>query len=191
MSSHQMGSMGHSMQSGQMNSMSSTSGPTPMMGPGGDASQRMPMPGGPSPISSSSMPPQGQMGGAGGEVPRGPFTQIQLHQLRAQIYAYKMLARNQPVPENLRQAIEGKRMPNVYQRPGLFPHVSQNLCIFFTNVVMFHFFVFFFLLSRSTAHASAHDATWSARHVWFARANAIRNATQLTDTPSNPSKPSF
>lgn len=39
------------------------------------------------------------------------FNQSQLSQLRAQIMAYKFLARNQSIPENLRNAVEGKRPP--------------------------------------------------------------------------------
>ncbi len=38
------------------------------------------------------------------------FNQGQLNQLRAQIMAYKLLARNQQIPDNLRMALEGKRM---------------------------------------------------------------------------------
>lgn len=37
------------------------------------------------------------------------FVPAQLHQLRAQIMAYKLLARNQPLPEQLRISVEGKR----------------------------------------------------------------------------------
>uniref|UniRef100_H2YVT1 Transcription activator BRG1 n=1 Tax=Ciona savignyi TaxID=51511 RepID=H2YVT1_CIOSA len=39
------------------------------------------------------------------------FSQVQLYQLRAQIVAYKMLARQQPVPEQLMMATVGKRLP--------------------------------------------------------------------------------
>ena len=46
------------------------------------------------------------------------FNQAQLSQLRAQIMAYKFLARNQTIPENLRAAVEGKRPPFTgMQRP--------------------------------------------------------------------------
>ena len=37
-----------------------------------------------------------------------PFSSPQLLQLRAQIMAYKLLARNQPLPEHIRSAIQGK-----------------------------------------------------------------------------------
>ena len=37
------------------------------------------------------------------------MTQTQMQQLRAQILAYRYLARNQPLPENIRLAAEGKR----------------------------------------------------------------------------------
>ena len=59
------------------------------------------------------------MSGPGG-APGGPtpFNQNQLHQLRAQIMAYKMLARSQPLPEHLQMAVQGKRpMPGMQQQP--------------------------------------------------------------------------
>lgn len=56
---------------------------------------------------------------AGGDGGMSPFTGTQLHQLRAQIMAYKLLARSQPIPDNLRMAVEGKRaMTGVYGRQG-------------------------------------------------------------------------
>lgn len=46
-----------------------------------------------------------------------PFSPAQLHQLRAQILAYKMLARGQPLPENLQLAVQGKRtLPGIQQQ---------------------------------------------------------------------------
>ena len=111
-----MSGMGHAMQGAQMNSMPGQ--PTSVMGPAGDSAPRMPMAGVPTPMGATSSIPQGQMSASAGDMSRGPFTQGQLQQLRAQIYAYKMLARNQAIPDQLRQAIEGKRGPNVYQRPG-------------------------------------------------------------------------
>lgn len=49
-----------------------------------------------------------------------PFNQSQLHQLRAQIMAYKMLARGQPLPEHLQMAVQGKRpMPGMQQGQSL------------------------------------------------------------------------
>lgn len=64
---------------------------------------------------------------SGGSVPGGvepggptPFNQNQLHQLRAQIMAYKMLARSQPLPDHLQMAVQGKRpMPGMQQQPGM------------------------------------------------------------------------
>uniref|UniRef100_A0A672H2Q0 SWI/SNF related, matrix associated, actin dependent regulator of chromatin, subfamily a, member 4 n=1 Tax=Salarias fasciatus TaxID=181472 RepID=A0A672H2Q0_SALFA len=53
-------------------------------------------------------------GGPGGPT---PFNQNQLHQLRAQIMAYKMLARGQPLPDHLQMAVQGKRpMPGMQQQ---------------------------------------------------------------------------
>ncbi|RLW05270.1 hypothetical protein DV515_00005246 [Chloebia gouldiae] len=56
-----------------------------------------------------------------------PFSPAQLHQLRAQILAYKMLARGQPLPENLQLAVQGKRtLPGIQQQqpPGAFNRQS-------------------------------------------------------------------
>ena len=63
-----------------------------------------------------------QMGGPGGS--QGPgrqtaFNPTQLSQLRAQIMAYKLLSRNQPIPENIRMAVEGKRYPQMQRPPGM------------------------------------------------------------------------
>ena len=58
------------------------------------------------------------------------FSQTQLHQLRAQIMAYKLLARNQPIPETLKMAVEGKRsMSGMYGRPSKSPPSSLPLWI--------------------------------------------------------------
>lgn len=64
-----------------------------------------------------------------------PFSPVQLHQLRAQILAYKMLARGQPLPENLQLAVQGKRtLPGIQQQqpPSAFNRqsgkCSQALC---------------------------------------------------------------
>jgi SWI/SNF-related matrix-associated actin-dependent regulator of chromatin subfamily A protein 2/4 len=47
------------------------------------------------------------------------FSKNQLDQLRAQIYAYKMLARNHPLPDHVRLAAEGKGpFVPMHQRPG-------------------------------------------------------------------------
>ncbi|XP_011614241.1 probable global transcription activator SNF2L2 [Takifugu rubripes] len=59
--------------------------------------------------------PSGPMGHQG----RGPsaFSPVQLQQLRAQILAYKILGRGQPLPENLQLAIQGKRsLPSIQQQ---------------------------------------------------------------------------
>lgn len=46
-----------------------------------------------------------------------PFSPVQLHQLRAQILAYKMLARGQHLPETLQLAVQGKRtLPGMQQQ---------------------------------------------------------------------------
>ena len=58
--------------------------------------QRMGMAGGMSPQMPMTQQPSAPAQTSQLDAPRGPFTQPQLHQLRAQIYAYKVLARNQP-----------------------------------------------------------------------------------------------
>lgn len=70
-------------------------GPTPPHMPPSQSGPMMPM------------EPSGPMGHQG----RGPsaFSPVQLQQLRAQILAYKILGRGQPLPENLQLAIQGKR----------------------------------------------------------------------------------
>uniref|UniRef100_A0A8C0IEV9 SWI/SNF related, matrix associated, actin dependent regulator of chromatin, subfamily a, member 2 n=1 Tax=Bubo bubo TaxID=30461 RepID=A0A8C0IEV9_BUBBB len=58
-----------------------------------------------------------------------PFSPVQLHQLRAQILAYKMLARGQPLPENLQLAVQGKRtLPGIQQQqpPSAFNRQSES-----------------------------------------------------------------
>lgn len=63
-------------------------------------------------------PNAGVPGGVGGPT---PFNQNQLHQLRAQIMAYKMLARGQALPDHLQMAVQGKR-----PMPGMQP-VMPNM----------------------------------------------------------------
>lgn len=94
------------------------SGPTGSSGPG-------PSPG---PSLGSSMPSLGSgLDGSGPGGPGGPtpFNQNQLHQLRAQIMAYKMLARGQPLPDHLQMAVQGKRpMPGMQQQQPMSSLVS-------------------------------------------------------------------
>ncbi|XP_070196110.1 probable global transcription activator SNF2L2 [Littorina saxatilis] len=89
------------------------SGPPMQGGMGGSAPGQMP---------ASMMGPPNQSVDAiqGGPNPRQtPFNAVQLHQLRAQIMAYKLLSRTQPIPDSLRIAVEGKRhMQGFPQRPG-------------------------------------------------------------------------
>jgi len=65
-----------------------------------------PGPGGPGPQSG---PPPGAPGYSGGERPPSNFQNPQLLQLRAQIMAYRMLARHQPLPPQIALAVTGKR----------------------------------------------------------------------------------
>ncbi|RWS25890.1 transcription activator BRG1-like isoform X4 [Leptotrombidium deliense] len=60
--------------------------------------------------------------GSPGMVPDNPpkqslLTQNQYSQLRAQIMAYRLLARNQPLPEHINMAVQGKRMMHPQQPP--------------------------------------------------------------------------
>ncbi|XP_061606190.1 SWI/SNF related, matrix associated, actin dependent regulator of chromatin, subfamily a, member 4a isoform X3 [Phyllopteryx taeniolatus] len=90
-------------------------GAGPMEGTG-DPNQGMGQPnrgGPPGPVG-----PGVAVGGPGGSAGPTPFNQNQLHQLRAQIMAYKMLARSQPLPDHLQMAVQGKRpMPGMQQQP--------------------------------------------------------------------------
>ncbi|XP_041642728.1 probable global transcription activator SNF2L2 [Cheilinus undulatus] len=65
-----------------------------------------------------SMDPQGGMPNMS-QQGRGhsAFSPVQLQQLRAQILAYKILGRGQPLPENLQLAVQGKRsLPTMQQQ---------------------------------------------------------------------------
>uniref|UniRef100_A0A671WMR4 SWI/SNF related BAF chromatin remodeling complex subunit ATPase 2 n=1 Tax=Sparus aurata TaxID=8175 RepID=A0A671WMR4_SPAAU len=78
-----------------------------------------PMSGGGGPM--MPMDPQGAMPNMStmGQQGRGPsaFSPVQLQQLRAQILAYKILGRGQPLPENLQLAVQGKRsLPTMQQQ---------------------------------------------------------------------------
>ena len=66
--------------------------------------------------------PGGGGPGMPGQMPdsnKPSFNHPQLSQLRAQILAYKLLARNQPLPEHIRMAVEGKRPLGPFNRGGL------------------------------------------------------------------------
>ncbi|KAM9743321.1 putative global transcription activator SNF2L2 isoform 1-T1 [Menidia menidia] len=91
-------------------------GPTPPHIP---PSQSVPM---------MSMEGQVPMSGMGQQA-RGPsaFSPVQLQQLRAQILAYKILSRGQPLPENLQLAVQGKRsLPTMPQPPQQPPQTQQQ-----------------------------------------------------------------
>ena len=75
--------------------------------------QSMPMGMGIGDMQSRSSPAPNMMSPSPQKVPS--FTSPQLLQLRAQIMAYKLLARSQPLPEHIRIAIQGKA-PSV--KPG-------------------------------------------------------------------------
>ncbi|KAH9515427.1 Transcription activator BRG1 [Bulinus truncatus] len=59
--------------------------------------------------------------------PRQTFNPAQLHQLRAQIKAYKLLSCNAPIPDALRLAIEGKRPMAPFPVRPADPHQMQKI----------------------------------------------------------------
>ena len=94
---------------------------SPMSGGGGGPTPPHMPPSQPGPM--IPMDPQGPMGpsmtgmGQTGRVPSA-FSPVQLQQLRAQILAYKILGRGQPLPENLQLAVQGKRCLPTMQQPS-------------------------------------------------------------------------
>nr|XP_033474870.1 probable global transcription activator SNF2L2 [Epinephelus lanceolatus] len=84
-------------------------GPTPPHMPPSQSGPMMPM------DPQTAVPNMSNMSQQG----RGPsaFSPVQLQQLRAQILAYKILGRGQPLPENLQLAVQGKRsLPTMQQQ---------------------------------------------------------------------------
>lgn len=81
-----------------------------------------------------------------------PFSPVQLHQLRAQILAYKMLARGQPIPENIQLAVQGKRtLPGIQQQQALYNKPSGKITVHYT-IIRLHFFTLAFLLTELWPH---------------------------------------
>uniref|UniRef100_A0A4W3GQL3 SWI/SNF related BAF chromatin remodeling complex subunit ATPase 4a n=1 Tax=Callorhinchus milii TaxID=7868 RepID=A0A4W3GQL3_CALMI len=123
---------------GQIKSMGMRSGAHSGMGPPPSPmeqhSQGYPSPLGgpehaPSPVPANGPPTGPPMPSGPGGLNRGPspFNQGQLHQLRAQIMAYKMLARGQPIPDHIQLAIQGKRpLPGVQQQMPSLPPPSAS-----------------------------------------------------------------
>lgn len=111
-----MGAPNHMGAPGQMGGPNQMGGSNDMGGPMGS-----PM-GPPGRMSGMGGPPSGNQMGYGDT--KG-FAPMQLQQLRAQIMAYKFLARNQPIPDQIRAAVEGRRpfhpMSQPMQRPGAPP----------------------------------------------------------------------
>ncbi|XP_078471327.1 SWI/SNF-related matrix-associated actin-dependent regulator of chromatin subfamily A member 2-like isoform X2 [Lampetra planeri] len=101
--------------------------PSPMSGAEHASS---PMQGGiaPPPAAGPSGTPDPTQGAVASKGTSPSFSPLQLQQLRAQILAYKLLARGQPLPENLQLAVQGKRPPpgpqSSHQAP---PPGPQNL----------------------------------------------------------------
>ncbi|XP_038154216.1 probable global transcription activator SNF2L2 isoform X2 [Cyprinodon tularosa] len=93
-------------------------GPTPPHIPPSQSGPMMPM------DPQGGMPNMSAMGPQG----RGPsaFSPVQLQQLRAQILAYKILARGQPLPDNLQLAVQGKRSLPTMQQQQPVPQQQQQ-----------------------------------------------------------------
>lgn len=83
--------------------------PSPMSGGGPTPPQMTPTQTGPM------MPVDPQVMAQQQSRSASPFSSVQLQQLRAQILAYKILGRGQPLPENLQLAVQGKRTLPVMQ----------------------------------------------------------------------------
>merc|ERR1712045_343257 len=86
------------------------------------------MPAGPYPSPPNSNPPSA--GQSANPNDRTNFQNTQMLQLRAQITAYRILARNQPLPPQIAMAVQGKRPEqggppgsnqSSYNRPGAMP----------------------------------------------------------------------
>ena len=95
--------------------------------------QSMPMGMGMGDMQSRSSPAPNMMSPSPQKVPL--FTSPQLLQLRAQIMAYKLLARSKPLPEHIRIAIQGKSLSvkpgglgilSGPPQPGQLPSMNQN-----------------------------------------------------------------
>ncbi|XP_060082596.1 probable global transcription activator SNF2L2 isoform X1 [Ylistrum balloti] len=110
------GPMGHSMPMDDMRSMSHGNGHSSLGPPNSRMDQDQNQQG------QQNMPPN-QSGGPS----RYNFSTPQLTQLRGQIMAYKLLARNQSIPENVRMAIEGKRQFGSGSRPMMDSNQQQRI----------------------------------------------------------------
>jgi len=98
-------------------------GGVPSPGPGPQLSPMMRPPGPyPGPPQSAPMPPGAP--GPGGDGSRNSFQNTQMLQLRAQIMAYRFLARNQPLPPQIAVAVTGRR-PEQQQPGGPGPQPGQ------------------------------------------------------------------
>ncbi|XP_053275912.1 probable global transcription activator SNF2L2 [Pleuronectes platessa] len=110
----------HEHSSSPMSGGGGSGGPTPPHIPPSQSGPMMPM------DPQGGMPSMSNMG----QQARGPsaFNPVQLQQLRAQILAYKILGRGQPLPENLQLAVQGKRslpiMPQQQQQQQPQPSAS-------------------------------------------------------------------
>lgn len=91
-------------------------------------------PGGPPPPGAAGPPPPGPggvpppMGPGGDKRPPGSFHNEQMQQLRAQIMAYRMLARNQPLPPQVSMAVHGRKPDGtpLANRPSQMPGGPQQ-----------------------------------------------------------------
>jgi len=79
----------------------------------------------------SQQPPGPQPGG--GEPAKAPsvFSQAQIHQLKAQIMAYRYLARSQVLVPGLVAAVHGRRQEMTNQNAMRPPHPGRNYVFWF------------------------------------------------------------
>jgi hypothetical protein len=73
------------------------------------------------------------------------FSQQQLQQLRMQIMAYRMLARNQPLSPQLQLAVQGKRMENIGGPPPSSGQSSPGIYIFVFSLRVYLTLLFYYL----------------------------------------------
>ena len=80
----------------------------------------------PSSMPPPSMPPQGSEAGRGYPPSASPFAGPQMVQLRAQIMAYRILARNQPLPPQISLAVQVRYFIFLL---STISHVTNALCL--------------------------------------------------------------
>uniref|UniRef100_A0A8D0A5U6 SWI/SNF related BAF chromatin remodeling complex subunit ATPase 2 n=1 Tax=Sander lucioperca TaxID=283035 RepID=A0A8D0A5U6_SANLU len=146
-------------------------GPTPPHMPPSQSGPMMPM------DPQSAVPNMSNMSQQG----RGPsaFSPVQLQQLRAQILAYKILGRGQPLPENLQLAVQGKRsLPTMQQQQQQQPQQQTPIAIYCHQITSHDSFVISILQSL-----------WSLGQGGENQANAQKHLTPVPSGRPSPAPP--